>query len=146
MVEAGPPVCATPAELKEELLRQRAFISRLAQERGLSIAAAATHPMSRWSEQEVTPFPRYQGVLEEMQLLAQRLLIFGMHIHVGLEDPDFAIDTMNVLRYMLPHLLALSTSSPFWQGRQPGSRVTVPSSSRTSPAAEFPTSSPPRRL
>ncbi len=120
MVELGTPVCATPAEAKEELLRQRAFISRLAQEKGLAIAAAATHPMSRWSEQEVTPFPRYQGVLEEMQLLAQRLLIFGMHIHVGLDDPDFAIDTMNVLRYMLPHLLALSASSPFWQGQRTG--------------------------
>ncbi len=120
MVELGTPVCATPAEAKEELLRQRAFISRLAQEKGLAIVAASTHPSSRWSEQEVTPFPRYQGVLEEMQLLAQRLLIYGMHIHVGLEDPNFAIDTMNVLRYMLPHLLALSASSPFWQGQPTG--------------------------
>ena len=120
MVELGTPVCATAAEAKEELLRQRAFISRLAQEKGLAIVAAATHPMSHWSDQEVTPFPRYQGVLEEMQLLAQRLLIFGMHIHVGLDDPNFAIDTMNVVRYMLPHLLALSASSPFWSGRRTG--------------------------
>ncbi|RME61411.1 MAG: carboxylate-amine ligase [Caldilineae bacterium] len=120
MVELGTPVCQTPAEAKEELLRQRQFICRLAEEKGLAIVAAATHPFSRWVEQEVTPFPRYQGVLEEMQLLAQRLLIFGMHIHVGLGDPDFAIDTMNVVRYMLPHLLALSTSSPFWAGRRTG--------------------------
>lgn len=120
MVELGTPVCTTAAEAKEELLRQRAFISSLAQEKGLAIVAAATHPMSRWSDQEVTPFPRYRGVLEEMQLLAQRLLIFGMHIHVGLDDPNFAIDTMNVVRYMLPHLLALSTSSPFWAGRRTG--------------------------
>ena len=120
MVEMGTPVCETPAQAKEELLRQRHFITKLAEDKGLAIVAAATHPFSRWADQQVTPFPRYRGVLEEMQVLAQRLLIFGMHIHVGLDDPDFAIDTMNVVRYMLPHLLALSTSSPFWAGRKTG--------------------------
>ena len=120
MVEMGTPVCDTPAQAMEELLRQRQFIIKLASEKGLAIVAAATHPFSHWSDQQVTPFPRYRGVLEEMQVLAQRLLIFGMHIHIGLDDPDFAIDTMNVVRYMLPHLLALSTSSPFWAGRKTG--------------------------
>ncbi len=120
MVEMGTPVCATPAQAMEELLRQRQFITKLAEDKGLAIVAAATHPFSRWDAQQVTPFPRYRGVLEEMQVLAQRLLIFGMHIHIGLDDPDFAIDTMNVVRYMLPHLLALSTSSPFWTGRKTG--------------------------
>ncbi|HRJ41439.1 MAG: carboxylate-amine ligase [Caldilineaceae bacterium] len=120
MVEMGTPVCETPAQAKEELLRQRQFICQLAEDKGLAIVAAATHPFSRWADQQVTPFPRYRGVLEEMQVLAQRLLIFGMHIHIGLDDPDFAIDTMNVVRYMLPHLLALSTSSPFWAGRKTG--------------------------
>ena len=120
MVEMGTPVCDTPAQAMEELLRQRQFIIKLAEEKGLAIVAAATHPFSHWSDQQVTPFPRYRGVLEEMQVLAQRLLIFGMHIHIGLDDPDFAIDTMNVVRYMLPHLLALSTSSPFWAGRKTG--------------------------
>ncbi|MBX3050106.1 MAG: carboxylate-amine ligase [Caldilineaceae bacterium] len=120
MVEMGTPVCETPAQAMEELLRQRQFITKLAEDKGLAIVAAATHPFSRWADQQVTPFPRYRGVLEEMQVLAQRLLIFGMHIHVGLDDPDFAIDTMNVVRYMLPHLLALSTSSPFWAGRKTG--------------------------
>lgn len=120
MVEMGTPVCDTPAQAMEELLRQRQFITKLAEEKGLAIVAAATHPFSHWSAQQVTPFPRYRGVLEEMQVLAQRLLIFGMHIHIGLDDPDFAIDTMNVVRYMLPHLLALSTSSPFWSGRKTG--------------------------
>ncbi len=120
MVEMGTPVCDTPAQALEELLRQRQFICKLAEEKGLAIVAAATHPFSRWEDQQVTPFPRYRGVLEEMQVLAQRLLIFGMHIHIGLDDPDFAIDTMNVVRYMLPHLLALSTSSPFWSGRKTG--------------------------
>ena len=120
MVEMGTPVCETPAQAMEELLRQRQFIIKLAEDKGLAIVAAATHPFSRWADQQVTPFPRYRGVLEEMQVLAQRLLIFGMHIHIGLDDPDFAIDTMNVVRYMLPHLLALSTSSPFWSGRKTG--------------------------
>lgn len=120
MVELGTPVCESPAHAKEELIHQRRFIHELAQEKGLAIVAAATHPFSKWAEQPVTPFPRYQGVMQEMQLLAQRLLIFGMHIHIGIRDPQFAVDTMNVVRYMLPHLLALSTSSPFWSGRQTG--------------------------
>jgi glutamate---cysteine ligase / carboxylate-amine ligase len=120
MVELGTPVCHTLDQLKEELTNQRRFIVALAEQKGLAVAAAATHPFSRWQEQPVTPLPRYQGVLEEMQLLAQRLLIFGMHVHVGIEDRAFAIDTMNVVRYMLPHMLAVSTSSPFWQGRKTG--------------------------
>ncbi len=120
MVELGTPVCTTPAQAAEELARQRTFIHHLAQQKGLAVVAAATHPLSKWADQEVTPFPRYQGVVQEMQLLAQRLLIFGMHVHIGIEDPDFAVDTLNVVRYMLPHLLALSTSSPFWAGRKTG--------------------------
>lgn len=120
MVELGTPVCNTPAQAKEELIRQRAFLHKLAAEKGLAVVAAATHPLSRWADQQVTPFPRYEGVMQEMQVLAQRLLIFGMHVHVGISDPEFAVDTMNVVRYMVPHLLALSTSSPFWAGRRTG--------------------------
>ena len=120
MVELGTPVCATVAEARAELARQRRFICNLAEEKGVAIVAASTHPFSRWSEQPVTPYPRYLGVLEEMQVLAQRLLIFGMHVHIGIEGRAFAIDTMNVVRYMLPHILALSTSSPFWVGRRTG--------------------------
>lgn len=120
MVELGTPVCYTLDQVKDELTKQRAFISGLAQQKGLEVAAAATHPFSRWQDQPVTPLPRYQGVLEEMQVLAQRLLIFGMHVHIGIEDRAFAIDAMNVVRYMLPHILALSSSSPFWLGRKTG--------------------------
>ena len=120
MVELGTPVCMTVGQAKEELVKQRSFIARLAREKGFAIVASATHPFSRWIDQPVTPFPRYLGVLEEMQLLAQRLLIFGMHVHIGIEDRAFAVDTMNVVRYMLPHILALSTSSPFWLGRKTG--------------------------
>jgi len=86
-------------------------------ERDIKLAAAGTHPFSSWRSQEITPFDRYLGVLEDMQDLARELLIFGMHVHIGVGDPEFAIDAMNVLRYMLPHVLALSTSSPFWEGR-----------------------------
>jgi carboxylate-amine ligase len=120
MVELGTPVCHTVEQAKEELIKQRKFICDLAEQSGVTIVAASTHPFSKWSQQPVTPFPRYLGVLEEMQMLAQRLLIFGMHVHVGVEDRSLAIDTMNVVRYMLPHILALSTSSPFWMGRQTG--------------------------
>lgn len=120
MVELGTPVCPTVEALKEELIKQRSFIINLAEQKGLRVVAAATHPFSRWRDQPVTPLPRYQGVLEDMQMLAQRLLIFGMHVHVGIEDRAFAVDCMNVVRYMLPHLLALSTSSPFWLGRKTG--------------------------
>ena len=120
MVELGTPACATIAQLHEELVKQRNFIIGLAAQKELAVVAAATHPFSRWLDQPVTPLPRYQGVLEEMQLLAQRLLIFGMHVHVGIEDRAFAVDAMNVVRYMLPHILALSTSSPFWLGRNTG--------------------------
>jgi len=84
------------------------------------IAAAGTHPFSSWTEQEITPLERYMGVREDLQDLAQQLLIFGTHIHVGIEDKDFLIDAMNVARYLLPHVLCLSTSSPFWQGRRTG--------------------------
>jgi carboxylate-amine ligase len=120
MVELGTPVCESVAQAMEELVKQRSFIARLAHEKGLEVMLSGTHPFSRWLDQPVTPFPRYLGVLEEMQVLAQRLLIFGMHVHIGVEDRAFAIDTMNVVRYMLPHILALSTSSPFWLGRKTG--------------------------
>lgn len=120
MVELGTPICRSADEALEELTRQREFIVRLAGQKDLAIVGAATHPFSRWENQEITPFDRYQGVLQEMQLLAKRLLIFGMHVHIGIEDRRFAIDCMNVVRYMLPHILALSTSSPFWMGRKTG--------------------------
>ncbi len=119
-VELGTHICHNVAEAYEELREQRKFICELARDQGLAIVAAGTHPFSSWVEQQVTPFERYYNILEDMQWLARRLLIFGMHVHIGIEDREFLIDTMNVLRYFLPHLLALSTSSPFWQGRATG--------------------------
>ena len=120
MVEVGSTVCQTPAELREELVRLRRSIMELAAKNGLKIAAAGTHPFSSWLTQEITPQERYMGVKQDMQELAQRLLIFGTHVHVGIEDHEFLIDCMNVARYLLPHVLCLSTSSPFWMGRNTG--------------------------
>ena len=120
MVEIGTGVCATPAEARAELVRLRKTIMELAARNGLKIVAAGTHPFSSWQTQEITPFERYVGVKQEMGELADRLLIFGMHVHIGIDDPEFAIDVMNVARYLLPHVLCLSTSSPFWMGRETG--------------------------
>ncbi|MCB0076735.1 MAG: carboxylate-amine ligase [Anaerolineales bacterium] len=120
MVELGTQVCNNVQEARDELVKMRCLINDLARSKGLAIVASGTHPLSHWQDQEITPFERYMGVLEDMQDLARQLLIFGMHVHIGIEDPEFAIDVMNVSRYMLPHLLALSTSSPFWEGRNTG--------------------------
>ncbi|MDQ4075995.1 MAG: carboxylate-amine ligase [Chloroflexota bacterium] len=120
MVELGSNVCQTIQEARDELIKMRCLINDLARSRGLVIAASGTHPLSLWQEQEITPMDRYLDVLEDMQDLARQLLIFGMHVHIGVEDPEFIIDVMNVGRYMLPHILALSTSSPFWEGRNTG--------------------------
>src|SRR2546421_6392575 len=120
MVEVGSLVCQTPSELREELVRLRRLIMELSAKNGLKIVAAGTHPFSSWMTQEITPQERYMGVKQDMQELAQRLLIFGTHVHIGIEDREFLIDCMNVVRYLLPHILCLSSSSPFWMGRNTG--------------------------
>ncbi|CAN5527447.1 carboxylate-amine ligase [soil metagenome] len=120
MVEIGTRVCETPAEACAELRRLRGLVMSLAARKDLRVVAAGTHPFSSWLEQEITPLERYLGVQQDMQQLAQQLLIFGTHIHIGIEDREFMIDAMNVARYFMPHLLCLSTSSPFWMGRNTG--------------------------
>ena len=120
MVELGSNVCRDIPEARAEIIKMRTMINDLARSKGLAIVASGTHPLSHWIDQEVTPMERYLGVLEDMQELARQLLIFGMHVHIGIEDPEFVIDVMNVSRYMLPHILALTTSSPFWEGRNTG--------------------------
>jgi carboxylate-amine ligase len=120
MVEVGTEICKTPAEARGELVRLRKTIIELAGKNGLKIAAAGTHPFSSWLTQEITPLERYLGVHKDMRDLAQQLLIFGTHVHIGIEDREFLIDAMNVARYMVPHVLCLSTSSPFWMGRDTG--------------------------
>src|SRR3954468_18907969 len=120
MVEVGTEICQTPADARNELVKLRRSISELAGRHGLVIAAAGSHPFSNWEQQEITPFERYLGVQNDMQDLARQLLIFGTHVHIGIEDREFLIDAMNVARYFAPHVLALSTSSPFWIGRNTG--------------------------
>src|SRR5215831_6495551 len=107
-------------EVGTELVRLRGEIMRLAGRSGLKIAAAGTHPFSSWVTQEITPFERYLGVKQDMQDLAQQLLIFGPHVHIGSEDRYFLIDAMTGARYFVPHVLCLSASSPFWMGRNTG--------------------------
>ena len=120
IVEVGTNPVRTIAEARAEVTHLRGTIAALAAQHGLKIAAAGTHPISSWMNQEITPFERYKGVVDEMQDLALQLLIFGMHVHVGMPNNNVAIELMNVVRYFLPHLLALSTSSPFWMGRNTG--------------------------
>jgi carboxylate-amine ligase len=120
IVEVGTKVCRTTAEARDELIRLRRGVMELSARKGLKIASAGTHPFSSWKEQEITPFERYAGVKQDMQILAQQLLIFGTHVHIGIEDPEFLIDAMNVVRYLMPHVLCLSTSSPFWMGQDTG--------------------------
>lgn len=119
-VEVGTKPCNTIQELRTDLTRLRRAVIEAAAQHGLSIAAAGTHPISSWQKQHVTPLERYLGVKEELQDLAHRLLIFGTHVHIGIEDPEFRIDALNAARYVLPHILCLSTSSPFWMGRNTG--------------------------
>ncbi|MDZ4673203.1 MAG: carboxylate-amine ligase [Gemmatimonadota bacterium] len=141
MVEVGTRVCQTPAEAKTELIRLRRLVMGLAAKKGLVIAAAGSHPFSSWMDQEITPLERYIGVREDLQDLAQALLIFGMHVHIGIEDQEFRIDAMNMCRYFLPHVLALSTSSPFWMGRATGLK-----SYRSVVFRSFPRTGMPRRI
>ncbi len=120
MIEVGTGICANIQEARTDVIRLRQTIAGLAHSKGLRIAAASTHPFSNWKDQKITPHERYEAVVNEMQFLAQSLLIFGMHVHVGIADREAQIQLMNAVRYFLPHVLALSTSSPFWMGTRTG--------------------------
>jgi carboxylate-amine ligase len=120
IVEVGTKICANIDELETEILKIRRDLSESAERVGLRIAAAGTHPFSRWMDQVISPGERYENIVEELQQLARSLLIFGLHIHVAAPDRTSTIELLNEARYFLPHLLALSTSSPFWQGRDTG--------------------------
>ena len=96
------------------------MVSEIAEKSGHRIVAAGTHPFSRWQEQEITEKDRYRSLVADLQYVARRLLIFGMHIHVGIPDRELRIDTMNQISYFMPHVLALSSSSPFWMGDNTG--------------------------
>ena len=119
-IEIGTKVCRNIREAHEDLARLRRSIIEVAGNHGLAPIAASTHPFSEWTAQKHTEKDRYDQLTDEMQGAARRLLICGMHVHVGIDDDELRIDLMNQLSYFLPHLLALSCSSPFWLGRDTG--------------------------
>ena len=119
-IEIGTNVCNNVQEVREDLTRLRKIIIGVARNHGLAPIAASTHPFSSWMDQKQSEKERYSALTHEMQGAARRLLICGMHVHVGIEEDDLRIDLMNQLSYFLPHLLALSCSSPFWEGIDTG--------------------------
>jgi len=119
-IEIGTKVCNNIQEAREDLSRLRKNIVEVTARYGLAPIACSTHPFSRWSEQEQTPKDRYELLTREMQAVARRMLICGMHVHVGINDDELRIDLMSQLAYFLPHLLSLSCSSPFWNGEDTG--------------------------
>jgi glutamate---cysteine ligase / carboxylate-amine ligase len=122
VVEIGTGVCKNIKEAKEEMRSIRRQIITLARENNLRLAAGGTHPFAQWREQEIYPDERYRTIVEDMKMVARANLIFGLHVHVGVEDRETAIQIMNGARYFLPHLLALSANSPFWLGMETGLR------------------------
>jgi len=120
VVEVGTRVCRNIEAARDDLYDLRRNMVRLAEEHGLLLVAGATHPFADWRVQEIYPDDRYKRVVEDLQLVARANLIFGLHVHVGIEDREAAIRIMNSMRYFLPHILALSTNSPFWLGMETG--------------------------
>ncbi len=120
VVEVGTSVCTNIKDAKEEVKKLRRDMITLARENGLRLASAATHPFADWRVQEIYPDERYKNIVEDMQLVARANLIFGLHVHIGVEDRETAIHMMNHARYFVPHILALSTNSPFWLGMNTG--------------------------
>jgi len=119
-IEVGTGVCKNIQEARADITRLRSVISTLAHKNGLRIVAASTHPISRWQDQKIFDDDRYELLVQELQTVARSLLIFGVHVHVGVADRERQIHIMNASRYFLPHMLALSTSSPFWMGHNTG--------------------------
>jgi carboxylate-amine ligase len=120
VVEVGTTICRDVSEARDQLGEMRGTLAELLRPEGLRIACAGTHPFSRWNEQRITDHDRYKMLEEELQDVVRSLVIFGLHVHVAIPNPEHRIEVLNEARYFLPHLLALSTSSPFWMGRNTG--------------------------
>ncbi|NEE02929.1 glutamate--cysteine ligase [Phytoactinopolyspora halotolerans] len=119
-IEVITGVCADVAEARADLAETVDTVSRAAARRGLGVICAGTHPVTSWATQDITPKPRYRQLVEQLQWLARRLQIFGVHVHVGIRSPQKAIPIVNALTFYLPHFLALSASSPYWVGHDTG--------------------------
>jgi glutamate---cysteine ligase / carboxylate-amine ligase len=120
IIEIATDICENIAEVRRQVTDVRTQIINLAARGGMRVGAAGTHPFSHWRDQLITPSERYDQIVAELQQVARGNLVFGLHVHVGIEDRELAIQIMNDARYFLPHLLALSTNSPFWVGRNTG--------------------------
>ena len=148
VIEIGTGICKNITEVRQDVGEMRAEIIRLANKNGMRVASAGTHPFSNWADQKIFPDPRYDQVVQEMQQLARANLIFGLHVHVGIKDRTLAFQIMNEALYFLPHLLALSTNSPFWLGRNTGLksfRTKVFDRDRSAPGRMTPSSCTPNR-
>ena len=141
VLEIATPVCRSAAEVDEELRKLRAYVTGIAREQGMRVGSAGTHPFSLFERQRITARDRYRHLVDQMQYVARRELIFGLHIHVGVDDPERAIQIVNGLLVHLPAFLALSANSPFWRGEPTGL-----ASSRQMVFAAFPRSGPPPRF
>lgn len=141
VLEVATPVCHTPGEVRNQLTRIRAYVGDVAREQGLRVGSAGTHPFSLFERQRITAKDRYRALVDQLQYIARRELIFGMHVHVAVDDPEKAIQVVNGLIVHLPELVALSASSPFWRGEATGLH-----SSRHMVFASFPRSGPPPRF
>ena len=120
MIEVGTGICKDIQEARADITNLRSILSTLVRKKGLEIVAAGTHPFSHWQDQKIFENARYELIIEENQMIARSLLTFGLHVHVGVADPERKIQIMNAVRYSLPHVLALTTSSPFWLGVHTG--------------------------
>jgi carboxylate-amine ligase len=141
VLEVATPVCRTPADIEEQLRKIRAYVSDIARGERLRVGSAGTHPFSLFERQRITARDRYRNLVDQLQYVARRELIFGMHVHVAVDDPEKAIQVVNGLLDHLGQLLALSASSPFWRGEPTGL-----ASSRQMVFAAFPRSGPPPRF
>jgi glutamate---cysteine ligase / carboxylate-amine ligase len=122
VIEIGTGVCANIQQATAEIRDIRSQIVHLARANGLRLSAGGTHPFAHWASQDIYPDARYLTIVEDLKMVARANLIFGLHVHIGVEDRETAIQLMNGARYFLPHILALSTNSPFWQGMETGLR------------------------
>ncbi|MBS2026256.1 MAG: carboxylate-amine ligase [Deltaproteobacteria bacterium] len=120
MVEVGTTICKDVGAVRSELCEMRGELDKLARKGGLRIMAASTHPFADWKQQDITDHARYHNIVHDMQDMARANLIFGLHVHVGIKEKQVALAMANQIRYFLPHLLALTCSSPFWMGRNTG--------------------------
>jgi carboxylate-amine ligase len=141
VLEIATPVCRSPAEVEAQLRKLRAYVAGIASDRAMRVGSAGTHPFSLFERQRITARDRYRHLVDQMQYIARRELIFGLHIHVAVDDPERAIQVVNGLLAHLPQFLALSASSPFWRGEPTGL-----ASSRQMVFAAFPRSGPPPRF